>query len=480
MAEIKLYISDYTLVSTIKKVLSCSVNQKLTTEQTLSFELPLEGDMENIHDDYSYIAEFEGEFYDVVRVKRSFTDGMYHISFVCEHISYRLTDFKIAYFARSGTAREILSMLLSGTGFLAGDVPQTQPETFSIPSTSTVRATVFDIAAQFGFEVKFHGYHVSFYEHIGKKEQVPLVERNVVSISKTVDCARNNKSFSCVLRSPEGFSLGDEVGLEFARLGIYEDVRITGFSRQPFSSKNVSVSVDADTPRLEHDAALLAEDMVSQNKAYYGVRLNAQEGLSITRQDEKARVTLNANEFRMQAADEEGELRDKLYFDPVTGDYKFVGTVKIEGGEIHIGDNFRVDTEGNAYLAGDATIYGGRYYAGKPGDGEGFSQMTAGGFEVYNADSAIKLRFGYTSEGEDFPFIQLGSGTGVGTDYGLVKKFSDGLWIGNSEPSDESGDFAARSGYNGIFFRFSDNTAYIVNGTTMKNIYTGAAIAKFG
>ena len=94
--------------------------------------------------------------------------------------------------------------------------------------------------------------------------------------------------------------------------------------------------------------------------------------------------------------------------------------------------------------------------------------MTSGGFEVYNADYDVKLRFGYTTDDEDYPFIQLGSGSGASADYGLVKKFSDGLWIGNSEPEDESGDFAAKTGYNGIFFRFSDNTAYIVNGKTMK------------
>lgn len=480
MAEIKIYTADHTLVSTVKKVLSCVVNEKLSTEQTLFFELLLEGDMDNIHDEYFYIAEFEGEFYDVVKIRRSLMNGMYHISFDCEHVSYRLTDFKLAYFTYTGTAREILSELLQNTPFLVGNIPHTSVESFSLPSTSTVRATVFDIAELFGFEVKFHGYHVSFYEHIGSTERVPLVERNVLTISKTLDCAKSEKSYNCVLRTPDNFSLGDEVSLDFNKLGIHEDVRITGFRREPFSSKSVTVSVGSDELNLERDASEFAREMVSQSKDYYGVRLSSDVGLSITRQDEQARITLNADEFRMQAADSEGELKDKLFFDPVSGDYKFVGTVKIEGGEINIGDNFRVDQNGNAYLAGDATIYGGRYYAGRPGDDEGFSQMTAGGFEVYNADSAIKLRFGYTTEDEDYPFIQLGSGTGSGTDYGLVKKFSDGLWIGNSEPSDESGAFVAKSGFNGLFFRFGDNTAYIVSGTTMKNIYTGAAIAKFG
>lgn len=44
---------------------------------------------------------------------------------------------------------------------------------------------------------------------------------------------------------------------------------------------------------------------------------------------------------------------------------------------------------------------------------------------------------------------------------GLIKKFSDGLWIGNSDPADASGEFKAKAGYNGMFFKFADNTAYI-------------------
>ena len=181
----------------------------------------------------------------------------------------------------------------------------------------------------------------------------------------------------------------------------------------------------------------------------------------------------------MQAADEDGNLKDRLYFDPQTGEYKFVGTVSIDGGDINIGGNFKVDQYGNAYLAGDATIYGGRYYAGTPLSMDGFSQMTPTGFEVFNSQNDIKLRLGYTTNGEDFPFVQLGSGSGASTDYGLIKKFSDGLWIGNSEPADDSGNFKAQNGYNGIFFKFEDNMAYVVKDTTMKNIYTGAAIARF-
>ena len=164
----------------------------------------------------------------------------------------------------------------------------------------------------------------------------------------------------------------------------------------------------------------------------------------------------------------------------MTSNYKFVGNVTIDGGKIDIGGNFKVDEYGNVYMSGDSTIYGGRYYAGTPESIDGYSEMTSRGFDVFNSSGELKLRFGYTTSGEDYPFIQLGSGSGKDADYGLVKKFTDGLWIGNSDPANESGEFRAKQGYNGIFFKFSDNTAYIVRNTTQKNIYTGASIAKFG
>lgn len=78
--------------------------------------------------------------------------------------------------------------------------------------------------------------------------------------------------------------------------------------------------------------------------------------------------------------------------------------------------------------------------------------------------------------------MELGSGAGSGTygTKGLVKKFADGLWIGNSAPRDGSGVFSAQAGYNGIFFSFVDEQAYVVNGANMMNIYTGDAVARFG
>ena len=474
--------SDSFLIASIDSVLSCSVQEKLSTVKTLSFETVLEGPVERVNDTDAYVVEYGGDYYDVAKVKKALSGGMYRVSFDCEHVSYRLTNGAdtLNDFTVTGTPRAVLTALLSGTEFHVGEVEPNEAVTYSITSETTRRAAILGFCSEMGYDADFSDFFVHIYLHRGSRTAKELVDRNVVSVSKTTAKSDNSRSYSCTLHDPSGFELGDEVHFYFPKLGIDENVRIVGMSRQPFTSKDVSLEVDDYTPTIESQFARIETNMVAKGKNYYGVKITAENGLNITRADGTANVKMNADEFAMQAVDGEGRMQNRIYFDPITGDYRFIGNVSINGGEINIGDNFRVDQQGNAYLAGDATIYGGKYYAGRPEDSEGFSQMTADGFVVYNGQTDVKLRFGYTSNGEDFPYVQLGSGSGANTDYGLIKKFSDGLWIGNSDAANASGNFSAKNGYNGLFFKFEDNTAYIVHDTQMRNIYTGAAIAKFG
>lgn len=467
-------------IATIAAVLSCTYQEKLSTVKTLTFETILEGDVEDINDTDSYTAEFNNDFYDVVKVKKALSGGMYKITVNCEHISYRLSKIEITPRTITGTPREILSNILRNTGFTLGYIEPTATRTYTIKNKTSVRAAILDLCATIGAEADFSNYFVSVQNHRGSTVVRELVERNVVAISKTVDKANGSRSYTCTVYAPTAMSLGDEVHFQFSKLRISENVRVVGIKTKPFTSKEVELEVDSYTPTIESQFNQIESSMVEKGKDYYGVSISPTAGLDITRADGKAKVVMNAEEFSMSAEGEDGQLKKRLYFDPLTGTYKFAGTIEVDGGSININDNFIVDEYGNAYLSGSSTIYGGRYYAGRPDAEEGFSQMTQDGFEVYNSDNIIKLRFGYTTDGEDYPFIQLGSGQGSYADFGLIKKFTDGLWIGNSEPEDESGTFVPKTGYNGLFFRFSDNTAFVVKDTLMKNIYTGAAIAKFG
>lgn len=477
---IEIYSKSGILVTIVDKVLSCDTHETLAGVYTLTFETLLNSEMERLTDSTDYSVLYDNDFFDVTQIQRSLNGGLYKIKFTCEHISYRLNEYTRTTFVDTGTPRSILTNLLRGTNFFAGSSDVTDEDVFEVKQDSTLRNIIFKLAEQFDADVEFRGYYVSILKHRGTSTPTALIENNVVNITKTIKGANTVPSYSITVRETSPLVVGDELILSFEKLGINENVRLIGIKRKPFTSKNVDLTVGVNEVSVEQEMVELEQDKVAVNKNYYGVNISSLSGLTITRDDENAKVIMNANEFKMQAKNGNGVMVDKIYFDPISGNYKFKGTIEVDSGSININNKFIVDQYGNAHLSGDSTIYGGRYFAGTEGSTEGFSQMTADGYEVYNSESDLKLKLGYTSHDEDYPFIQLGSGKGVYTDFGLVKKFMDGLWIGNSEPADDSGNFTAKVGYNGLFFKFSDNTAYVVKDTTMKNIYTGAAIAKFG
>lgn len=117
-------------------------------------------------------------------------------------------------------------------------------------------------------------------------------------------------------------------------------------------------------------------------------------------------------------------------------------------------------------------------------DGKAYIVVENDGISLY-ADSGSgeiirKARIGFTSSGGiDYPYVQLGAGSGGTGTAGLIKKFTNGLFIGNSYAIDASGAFTPQSNYAGIFINTTDCKTYVVNGTDMQNVYTGAAIAKF-
>lgn len=76
----------------------------------------------------------------------------------------------------------------------------------------------------------------------------------------------------------------------------------------------------------------------------------------------------------------------------------------------------------------------------------------------------------------DYPYMLLGKSGGA---VGMIKEFYNGLWLGNSVPKDASGNFEGMEGAAGFFINTRTGVVYVVNGTDMQNVYTGAAIAKF-
>jgi hypothetical protein len=90
-----------------------------------------------------------------------------------------------------------------------------------------------------------------------------------------------------------------------------------------------------------------------------------------------------------------------------------------------------------------------------------------------------KIRIGSMrgSDQVDYPYILMGNLDSGNV--GLMKKFQNGMWYGNSVPKDAIGDFNGMTGASGMFINTNENKAYVVAGKEMQNIYTGEAIARF-
>ena len=479
--SISIYHSNGALIADVNKVLSCDTQETLEGVKTLNFEILLTDSLALELSGTDEYVIYNEDMYDVVSVAKSLSRGIYKAKISCEHVSYRLNDTELDRFTYIGTGKDILRELLKDSEFSVGVVESTKAITFSYEEQATLRNLVLKVADRLNMDISFDRFTISLFTHRGSLTPVRLIDNNVVSISKTVKTTRTKPSYSITVYNSNNIVLGDELSLKFTKLGIDEDVRLVGIKAKPFTSKNIDLEIGESESTVEVDTVKTAEENVTKNTSYYGVKITEDNGLTVDEANGKAKVILNADSFRMQAIDDsDGQLKDRIYFDTDKKEYRFVGSVEIDSGSININDNFVVDENGNAYLSGDSTIYGGKYYAGKPGETTGFSQMTSGGYDVYNGEGALKLKLGYTTKGEDYPFLQLGSSDDSVGDYGLVKKFTDGLWIGNSVPSDDQGTFEAKAGYNGIFFKFDENAAYVVKDTDMKSIYTGLAVAKFG
>lgn len=174
-----------------------------------------------------------------------------------------------------------------------------------------------------------------------------------------------------------------------------------------------------------------------------------QVSLTVSTQDGTLSTTIDAKTWEAIYKTLSGDVASGFYFDFALGRFVYDGT-----------GVFR-STDGNAYI-----------------------EINNDGLSLYansgTGDVVEKIRVGFTSNaGIDYPYVLLGNGDN--SEYaGLIKKFYDGLWLGNAYALDAGGNFEPQAGYAGIFvdtlFR---KKAFVVEGTSMQNLYTGEAIARF-
>ena len=128
--------------------------------------------------------------------------------------------------------------------------------------------------------------------------------------------------------------------------------------------------VDHEYPYLDPQERELKR-RVKLGQKYQGVSITRRDGLTIVETDgetEGAKVVLNSKELSFYDA----ASQRVLYFDPVTGTYKFTGV-------LNVADNFIVDKDGNVTIKGNLNLSTGVIYWGdNPPNKKRYAASTGG------------------------------------------------------------------------------------------------------
>ena len=234
--------------------------------------------------------------------------------------------------------------------------------------------------------------------------------------------------------------------------------------------------------------SLSVEDIsaeVADAKGDIATLLLAAGQVSVTAADDKGTLTTaikSDGTWEAKYIDANGNELSGLTFDFTKQSFVFKGTGEFTG-NLDIGEgNFVVDEFGNVTAKGTTKIYS------RNADGTTSSvylRMYANALQLIDENLVFPLfHVGYTSDGDSIknPYILLNSKENEGEEWtpALMQQFSDGLWLGNNAVIFRTGAFEANEDCNGIFISFTEKKVYSVDGTEMKSVHTGEAIARFG
>lgn len=229
--------------------------------------------------------------------------------------------------------------------------------------------------------------------------------------------------------------------------------------------------MEGDVSKLE----IAAEGIVSRVEDVEGSVTEVQQTAEDIRQSvknlegEMSEFSQEAGKVSVKLTSTQGTLETYITQSQWEALYTSLSTGKVESG-------FYFDFALGRFVYDGTGIY-------RSDDGSAYIQIENDGIAVYAEDGTgsvdRKLHIGFNSSGNvAYPYVLMGAPENVG-EAGIIKKFSNGLFIGNGHAVNASGDFAPTANYTGIFVNTEEGVTYVVNGSNMQNVYTGAAIAKF-
>ena len=343
---IKILNASLERLGVVKNVIDSSRREEINGENVLDFEAILNSKLNDFITDAT-IFELDNDYFDIGLFKKATNeDGTFDITVESDHVSYRLNNevYNVDYFTLTGTPTAILTSILTGTGFSIGTIDFTTVVTYSAQEATSRRKLLMDFVAYLGGEAYFNKFEVSILTFRGSRTTKRLIKgKNLNVVEKTVNKRQKDKagnhliSYKCKLIYLPGdtYSLGDDVVLIQNDLGINEALRVVSVEYNPYEDKDVTLGISNYNNSLADSLYRIETSTVAKDTLYNGCRIGPEYGFEAVLSDNMARSFFNSTAFKMQKGDGTGSnWVDVLYFDPVTGTYKFVGDIVMSEGSI--------------------------------------------------------------------------------------------------------------------------------------------------
>lgn len=322
--SITIYSSGGTLKYTLPAIQTSRLHQSLNGECLFDFTMPGRmisgiaiGDQVRLGDLWFYVCRIG---------KQTLTAGA-EFSVSCEHVSYSLADMEQEAAHFSGTPAAVLATILAGTGFTAGTVTISGEWSITINQATNKRTALQQWAAECGAEISYSGMSINFLSRVGSSVPVNLSDaENVKSLSVTLDSRSSTQTYAVELSRLQTVSLGDAVNIRYSTLDLDVSTRVITLDYDPFHPWIISMTTGDYVPNFTGAVSAALEVRLKEGQPYYGVTIDKENGIKIQRSDGLSEALFNSDVFTMRALID-GVMKDRIYFDPVKGDYVFDGAL---------------------------------------------------------------------------------------------------------------------------------------------------------
>lgn len=270
----------------VRETLSAERVERLNDENTLTFEAIVDDQLEQYLTEDS-ILELDGDYFDIARYKKEVSTDV-TVRIEAEHVSYRLNDPDLdkKIFVETGRPTSMLGYILSGTGLNVGYVGMNNLSTYTVKEPTSRRKLLTKYADTIGGELTFYKFDVGMVEKRGSRSLKLFTSgKNVRIIDRTVDKKEGENGVPLraynieTLELENGtMSVGDDVKLVQSELNLSENLRVVGYSYDPYLEFSTNLVIANFEKGIEDDIYQTEEALVAKGNVYNGCRISPQEG----------------------------------------------------------------------------------------------------------------------------------------------------------------------------------------------------------